>query len=112
MVPAKGLISTMAAMNTDTIKAQGAGTNIGLKGNFGPANGIEVILANTFANVNATVTNSAPPSILQDALNGVTVDGRFGKRTITCNHHQNTLSGRVLAMTYLIRRDEQLRHGG
>ncbi len=80
--------------DTDTIKAQGAGTNIGLKGSFGPTNGIEEITANTFANVNVIGDDSGSTlDFSGTTLNGVTVDGRFGNDTITGNGDDNTIRG-------------------
>jgi Ca2+-binding RTX toxin-like protein len=80
--------------STDAIKAQVAGTNIGLKGNFTPTNSIEEITANGFANVNVIGDNNGNTlDFSGTTLTNVTVDGRFGNDTITGNATANTLRG-------------------
>jgi len=80
--------------DNDAIRAQVAGTNIGLKGSFSAANAIEEISANGFGNVN--VIGDDTGTILDfsgTTLTNVVVDGRFGNDTITGNADDNTIRG-------------------
>ncbi len=80
----------------DIIKAQVAGTNIGLKGNFDSGNSIKEITADVFANVTVIGEDTANTlDFSTTKITGVAVDGRYGNDTITTALSANT-SGSVL----------------
>jgi Ca2+-binding RTX toxin-like protein len=78
----------------DTIKAQNSNINIELAGDFGVANSIEEITANSNTGIN--VFGDANNNILDftnTILTNVVVNGASGNDTITGNSQANTLGG-------------------